>query len=294
MSDSIAHSTPPPLTEVSPALLDQVVQDYHDAGATSVITTKQPDGTYTVAATFNDNSAARNATNTAGASTTTTKRTSAMAQSKGNVAMPFIDLLIVREFEIDVDGAPNAYGPPGVGPTLDFELSAHVRANSAGAIVGYITNSDSSKPTQGATDPFPGYYISTTAFQDIANNNALDPNKYVDASKINYVVRGRVAAEHAVHLGDFVAVHSVSNNCSVFGIVGDCGNSSGAEGSLALLQALGYPFKSGKCGSVKASDIIVRYFYKSNPTQRFFSTQAQIDGTALQVGLSKDFSAHAS
>lgn len=281
------------IDDVPPAQLNQVLQDFKDAGASSVTNTKQPNGNCTVIATFNRTTVAGDGTNTAGASTTTQK-TDAIAQPKGNVAMPFIDLLIRREFEIDVDGAPNAYGPPGVGPTLDFELNAHVGARSTGAIVGYITSPDGSKPTQRSTDPFPGYYISSTAFQDVTNNDPLDPNKYVDASKVNYVVRGQVAKEHGVHLGDFIAVYSVSNNSSVFGIVGDSGNSSGAEGSLALLQALGYPFKSGKSGSVKANDIIVRYFPKSNPTQRFFSTQGQIDSTAAQVGLSKDFSAHTS
>jgi len=280
------------IDEVPPAQLNQVVQDFTDAGASNVTSAKQPNGNYAVIATFNGTAAAGDGTNTAGVSTTT--KTDATAQPKGNVAMPFIDLLIGREFEIDVDGAPNAYGPPGVGPTLDFELNAHVGAKSTGAIVGYITNSDGSKPTQRATDPFPGYYISSTAFQDVANNDPLDPNTYLDAAKVNYVVRGQVAEEHGVHLGDFIAVYSVSNNSSVFGIVGDSGNSSGAEGSLALLQALGYPFKSGKSGSVKANDIIVRYFPKSNPAQRFFSTQGQIDSTAAQIGLSKDFSVHTS
>ena len=284
---------PPPLEDIAPDQVGQVIEDYHNAGATSVTSAKQPNGNYTVIATFNGTAAAGDGTNTTGASTTA-KKTDATMQPKGNVAMPFIDLLIGREFKIDVDGAPNAYGPPGVGPTLDFELNAHVGAKSTGAIVGYITNSDGSRPTQRATDPFPGYYISSTAFQDIANNDPLDPNKYLDAAKVNYVVRGQVAEEHGVHLGDFIAVHSVSNSSSVFGIVGDSGNSSGAEGSLALLQALGYPFKSGKSGSVEAKDIIVRYFPKSNPTQRFFSAQGQIDSTAAQIGLSKDFSAHTS
>jgi len=203
---------------------------------------------------------------------------------------------IVR-MEIDVDGAPNTYGPPGL-PTLDFELNAHVGARSTGAIVGYVVIRDPHNPhnripaVQGQHDPFPGYFISTTAFQDLHNNNKLEPRKYVDASKINYVVRGTLAEENGVHLGDIVAVHSLPHNASVFGIVGDSGNSSGAEGSLALLQALGYPFTSGKTGSVDKAEIIIRYFPGSNPDQHFFQDQAQIDSEAASLGLSKDFSAH--
>jgi peptidoglycan hydrolase-like protein with peptidoglycan-binding domain len=204
---------------------------------------------------------------------------------------------IVVPMDIDVDGAPNAYGPPGK-PTLDFELNAHVGATSSGAIVGFIVVRARDNPNkmvpaiQQDGDPFPGYYISTTAFQDLQNPNRLDPRKYVDASKINYVVRARVAEENGVHLGDIVAVHSLRHNSSVFGIVGDSGHSSGAEGSLALLQALGYPFTSGKTGSVDNAEIIVRYFPGSNPDQHFFRDQAQIDSEANVLGLSKDFSAH--
>jgi hypothetical protein len=204
-----------------------------------------------------------------------------------------VDFLITREFETDVDGAPNAYGPPGVGPTLDFELNAHVGAHSSGAIVGYITNPDGTKPTQGSGDPFPGYYISTSGFQDINNTNPLDPRKYVNAAQINYVVLGSVAMQHGVQLGDFVAVHSIGKGQSVYGIVGDSGNSSGAEGSLALVRALGHTeITSGKSGSVDANDIIVRYFPKSNPQRTFFLNQGDIDTAAAGMGLSKDFSNH--
>jgi Fungal chitosanase of glycosyl hydrolase group 75 len=206
-------------------------------------------------------------------------------------------LEIIIHMEIDVDGAPNAYGPRGK-PTLDYELNAHVGGKSSGAVVGYIMVHDPENPgrkipaIQGADDPFPGHYISTTAFQDSKNTNPLDPRKYVDSSKINYVVRGAEAENHGVHLGDFVAVHSLKHDKSVFGIVGDSGNSSGAEGSLALLQALGYPFTTGKTGSVDRREIIVRYFVRSNADHHFFKDQAQIDGEAAALGLSKDFSEH--
>jgi hypothetical protein len=45
-------TSPPPLPNVTPDDLDQVVQDYRDAGATSVVTTTQDDGNFTVTATF--------------------------------------------------------------------------------------------------------------------------------------------------------------------------------------------------------------------------------------------------
>ncbi len=206
-------------------------------------------------------------------------------------------LEIIVKMDVDVDGAPNAYGPRGKA-TLDYELNAHVGARSTGAVVGYVMVPDPKNrhrtvpAIQGSDDPCPGYYVSTTAFQDSKNNNLRDPRRYVDASKIHYVVRGLEAENHGVHLGDFVAVHSLRHDTSVLGIVGDSGHSSGGEGSLALLQALGYPFTTGKTGSVDQPEIIVRYFPRSNADHHFFKDQAQIDSEAENLKLDKDFSEH--
>ena len=52
---------------------------------------------------------------------------------------------------------------------------------------------------------------------------------------------------------------------AVFGIVGDTGNPSGDEGSLHLLQELGYPFHDGRSGSVTRREIIVRFFPSLEP-----------------------------
>jgi hypothetical protein len=190
---------------------------------------------------------------------------------------------------IDVDGAPNAYGPPGK-KTLDYERNAHKDNLLRSVIVGYLTQDDGRTPLlQGAGDPCPGYYISTTAFSDRRNGNERDPRKYLDATRINYVVLGKAAARAGAQVGDFVAVYSERTHRSVFGIVGDSGNPTGAEGSLALLQALGYPFTTGKTGEVERKEIIVRYFPGSNPEHQFFDTQANLDAAAASLGLSKDF-----
>jgi len=194
---------------------------------------------------------------------------------------------LTTSMAIDVDGAPNAYGPKGK-PTLDFELNAHEGARLSGKVVGYIT--ENGKPVlQGASDPYPGYYISTSGFVDQQNHNLNDPRRYVDASKINYVVLGRFAKQNHVALGDLVAVYSAKTKKSVYAIVGDSGNSSGGEGSLALLQALGYPFTSGKSGEVKSKEITIRYFPGSNPKHSFYATQDAIDKQATGLGLDKKF-----
>ena len=84
-------------------------------------------------------------------------------------------------------------------------------------------------------------------------------------------------------------VHSVKTNKTVFAIVGDSGNSKGAEGSLALLQHLGYNAKDGK-SVPENSGIVVRYFANSNPSKQFFFNQADLDKTAKMLNLDTDFS----
>ena len=190
--------------------------------------------------------------------------------------------------DVDVDGAPNAYGPPGK-PALDNLLDAHYLNRADQPIVGYLLDNKHRPVLQGPNDPFPGYYISQTAFTDPNNDNERDPRQYLDARHINYVVRGDYAERHGVQLGDFVAVYSRRTHKSVFAIVGDAGNPSGDEGSLHLLQDLGYPFHDGVSDSVTRPEIVIRFYPNSNPTHLFFFTQAALNEAAEKLGLSTAF-----
>ena len=181
---------------------------------------------------------------------------------------PFFEILTHR-MDVDVDGAPNAYGPPGT-ETLDTLRDARYRNRAYTKIVGYLIGEHRRPVLQGPEDPFPGYYISQTAFTDIANQNEQDPRRYVDARKINYVVRGNVARRRGVEVGDFVSVYSMRTRRSVFAVVGDTGNPTGDEGSLHLLQDLGYPFHDGKNESVEKPEIVIRFYPNSNPKHQFF------------------------
>src|ERR1700746_240224 len=96
--------------------------------------------------------------------------------------------ILTHRMDVDVDGAPNAYGPPGK-PTLDTLQNAHYLNRANKEIVGYLTDEHNRPILQGPHDPFPGFYISQTAFADPENPNERDPRRYVDARKINYVVR---------------------------------------------------------------------------------------------------------
>lgn len=198
--------------------------------------------------------------------------------------------LLTHRMDVDVDGAPNAYGPVGT-HTLDALKHARYRGEAHGEIVGFLTEDDHPNipVRQGRGDPYPGLYISQTAFTDPARTNEKDIRRYVDAARINYIVLGTEAHRRGARLGDFVAVYSRATHRSVYGIVGDDGNPSGNEGSLHLLQALGYPFHDGRHYAVEVAEIVVRFFPASNPHHRFFRSQEALDEAAKQSGLSRDF-----
>lgn len=192
---------------------------------------------------------------------------------------------VLVKMDVDVDGAPNAYGPKGM-KTLD--ILAHARAPHSRRIVGYMTDYEGGPPTvQGPEDPFPGYYVSQTDFADLSNKRMEDPRRYVDATKINYVVQGTVAEKAGVKMGDFATVYSCRTGKFVYAIVADSGNPSGAEGSLALVRALGYPLKNGIDDSVNEREVVVTYYPGSNPEKQFFKTQAELDKAAKKLGLGK-------
>ena len=194
---------------------------------------------------------------------------------------------VVVKMDVDVDGAPNAYGPKGK-KTLD--VLKHAKApkgtTDAGKIVGYMTEYEGGPPTvQRAGDPFPGYYVSQTDFADLSNKRMEDPRRYVDATRMNYVVQGKAAREANVQMGDFATVYSCRTGKTAYAIVADSGNESGAEGSLALVRALGYPLKDGIDDSVNHKEIAIRYFPGSNPAKHFFKTQGELDAAARKLGL---------
>jgi len=150
--------------------------------------------------------------------------------------------------QIDADGAPNAYHPgtasrpkSGRPPGLDDLRNAGASGNWYGVVT------DDGKRTgrpvvQGATDPYPGFYVSPTALQD-ATLRATNPRRYVDSTAVPYVVLpGRVARDPTsarfadatgLALGDLGMVfqRGESSHC-VYADVGPRGRIG--EGSIAL------------------------------------------------------------
>jgi hypothetical protein len=135
---------------------------------------------------------------------------------------------------IDADGAPNAYHPDNTG--LD-DLS---NAGTPGRWEGLAKDADGEPIIQGPNDPFPGYYVSATALAD-RSKPPNDPKRYVDASKIPFVVLpGGMARQLGARPGDFAVVFNQRNGKSSYAIFGDVGPYDRiGEGSMALAENLG-------------------------------------------------------
>jgi hypothetical protein len=132
---------------------------------------------------------------------------------------------------IDADGAPNAYNPENTG------LDDIANAGHPGHWDGVVQDENGEPYIQGPDDPFPGYYVSCTSLCD-RSKRSIDPRRYVDASRIPYVVLpGGVARQGGVRLGDFALVANLRNGRSSYAIFADVGTLG--EGSVALADNLG-------------------------------------------------------
>ena len=135
---------------------------------------------------------------------------------------------------IDADGAPNAYHPDNTG------LDDLANAGTPGRWEGLAKNADGEPIIQGPNDPFPGYYVSATALAD-RSKPVNDPTRYVDASRIPFVVLpGGMARQLGARPGDFAVVFNQRNGKSSYAIFGDVGPYDRiGEGSVALAENLG-------------------------------------------------------
>ncbi len=135
---------------------------------------------------------------------------------------------------IDADGAPNAYHPENTG------LDDLANAGTPGRWEGLAKDADGEPFIQGPDDPFPGYYVSATALAD-RSKPVNDPTRYVDASRIPFVVLpGGMARQLGARPGDFAVVFNRRNGKSSYAIFGDVGPYDRiGEGSMALAENLG-------------------------------------------------------
>lgn len=134
---------------------------------------------------------------------------------------------------VDADGSPHAYHPRNIG------LDALGNAGRPGNWWGIATNSSGEPYVQGAKDPAPGYYVSTTALVD-GRYGVSDPRRYVDSETIPFIAIPPALKNQGLKLGDLVAVRNERTGKTVFAVIADIGPAGHlGEGSIKLAQALG-------------------------------------------------------
>jgi hypothetical protein len=142
---------------------------------------------------------------------------------------------------IDADGAYRAYHPNNTG--LDHNDNGRNADGSWFAVV--CSDAAHRHPVvQGAGDPAPGYYVSTTSLEDASITDKRNPRRYVDSESIPYfVLPGTTSvAGLGAKLGDFGAVYNPKTGKLCYAIYADIGpRKKIGEGSIALAKALGVP-----------------------------------------------------
>ena len=150
---------------------------------------------------------------------------------------------------IDADGAPNAYGPDGKG--LDHLANAGKPGNWWG-----VVTKDGQPVVQGDSDPYPGYYVSTTSLEN-KQYATSDPRRYVDSGTVPYVVLPPALLKEA-KLGDFAAVINETNGRVAYAQVADIGPKDKlGEGSIALAEQLGLKSDPKRGGVSKGITYVV-------------------------------------
>ena len=161
-------------------------------------------------------------------------------------------ILFQAGMAIDCDGAPNAYGPQG-SKALDYLANA----GHPGKWWGIET--DTGKPEgspikQGAADPCPGFYVSSTSLVDKYYGRS-NPRRYVDSTKVPYIALPKVflnAEDWKVKIGDLAMVVPRNGtgpmSAAIFADVGPKGKLG--ECSVCLADRVGVP-SSPKNGGTK-------------------------------------------
>ena len=177
---------------------------------------------------------------------------------------------------IDADGAYHAYHPDGRSG-LDY-LGNAGRPGNWWALVTDSGRPNGSPLIQTASDPAPGFYISTTSLQD-SNCDRKDPRRYVNAEAISFVVLpGRIGL--GVKLGDFAVVIRPATGAYEYAVYADVGPANKiGEGSIALAAALGVP-SNPKSGGIAHG---IAYIVFPGSAQRWPLSQPEIDQYGAQL-----------
>jgi hypothetical protein len=134
---------------------------------------------------------------------------------------------------IDADGSPRAYHPDNTG------IDDLKHGGYPGNWWGVATSNELSTGApllQHASDPAPGFYVSTTSLIDV-RYAYQNPLRYVNAEEIPYFV----LPDHfspTIQLGDIAWIYNTHNGVHSFAVFADVGPDVG-EGSIHLAKMLG-------------------------------------------------------
>ena len=147
-------------------------------------------------------------------------------------------------FQIDGDGSPRCYAPVGSGlEGLDYLANA----GRPGNWWGIATSVNGVPIIQGQGEPCPGYYVSTTSYQD-PTKAIGDPARYLDAENVPFAVFTAAFLRGVPGIVKGCLVLVSFNGVEAPAMAGDEGPAVG-EGSIKLAQLLGIP-GSPKSGGV--------------------------------------------
>jgi len=163
--------------------------------------------------------------------------------------------------QVDADGSPRAYNPKDTGLDALANAGRPGTASHRGNWWGILTDNHGEPVVQGAVDPAPGFYISTTSLSD-GSRAWDDPRRFVDAETVPYIVippsfLGFAGKGGVCRLGDLAVAVNLTNGNKVPCIVADVGPSNEiGEGSIALAQALEVP-SSPRTGGCEDNILII-------------------------------------
>ena len=180
-------------------------------------------------------------------------------------------ILYRAKMSIDADGCPRAYGPNNSG--LDWTANAGYPGNWW----GIVTDGNGDPIIQGAGDPYPGMYVSSTS---LVQSGYLDTNplRYVDSENIPYIALPSALQSLAnIAKGDLAYVRNTTNGNTSFAYFADSGPAGKlGEGSMFLASAIGIN-SSPKTGGTSQPIIDYVVFPQSGLGQGTHLTLSQIN-----------------
>lgn len=149
-------------------------------------------------------------------------------------------IIFLGRFTVDADGVPRAYHPDGVSGQDALSNGGHpgdwwaLATDSAGC--GHAGN----PIVQGAEDPNPGFYASTTTMSDPAVRDCKKQRRYVNSDAISYVALSPAIARLRNDSGNQVIVAAKGVSAGMAAVFADGAPRHGmGEGSMQLARRLG-------------------------------------------------------